>query len=251
MSERIAGVFGRLPKDESVRTLSFAAYPSLLPTPMDAWNSLPLVREQLGVNDDHILYPPDGNDKFGSCTVAASAHAITVQAGLAGKKSIPASQDVIDTYFRLGNGADMGLALTTVLKQWSQSLLGSTIVASASIDPSDRKSLQQAIQFFGGVYIGFKVQDNAVSDFQHNKPWTTGRDTGGGHCVYVTAHDADGIECLTWGFRQRGTWGWWDQNVNEVHAVLFNEATVYDSSSMETLKRDFAGLVGSDNGGWR
>jgi hypothetical protein len=233
MTERIAGQFGRLPRDESVRTLPFAAYPSLLPEPMDAWNTLPLVEESLAVSDRHILYPPMGNDRVGDCCVCAAMHAETVQKGRVGKRSIAAAQDVIDAYFKMSGGRDSGLPLTTVLKQGAVGLLGSKIEASLAIDPADKRAVSQAIQFFGGVYIGFNVQRNAVSDFQHGRPWTPGPNTGGGHCVYVTGHNADGIECLTWGFTQKGTWAWWNPHVYVVHAVFFEEATVYESASME------------------
>ncbi len=85
-------------------------------------------------------------------------------------------------------------------------------------------STQQGIQLFGGVYLGFQVQQNAQQEFEAHQPWTPGPLTTDGHAVFAVGYDPAGVTVLTWGNTQQGTWAWWDECVDEVYAILPPEA---------------------------
>ena len=77
---------------------------------------------------------------------------------------------------------------------------------------------------FGGVYLGFQVQQNCVQEFDAHKPWTPGPLTNDGHAVFAVGYDHSGVTVLTWGNTQQGTWAWWDECVDEAYAILPPEA---------------------------
>jgi hypothetical protein len=84
--------------------------------------------------------------------------------------------------------------------------------------------IQQAIRLFGGVYLGFQVQQNCIQEFDARQPWTPGPLTQDGHAVFAVAYDAAGVTVLTWGNTQKATWAWWDECVDEAYAILPPEA---------------------------
>ena len=125
----------------------------------------------------------------------------------------------------LTGGVDSGLNELDVLNYWRKhSVTRDKILAFASIDPKNHTHIQQAIQLFGGVYLGFQVQQNCVEEFNAHQPWTPGPLTNDGHAVYAVAYDAAGLTVLTWGNTQQATWGWRDECVDEAYAIVPPEA---------------------------
>jgi hypothetical protein len=77
--------FGKHPPKIDYRTLRFRTYLKFdLPAPPASLNTLPRVYDKLHISDPTKLFPMDGNDTKGDCTIAAVAHAITVNRGLVG-----------------------------------------------------------------------------------------------------------------------------------------------------------------------
>src|SRR5260370_34801841 len=78
--------FGKHPPKTDYRTLRFRNYltPGLPPPPPDL-NTLMRVYDHTHISDPTKLFPMDGNDTLGDCTIAALAHAITVFGGMAGQ----------------------------------------------------------------------------------------------------------------------------------------------------------------------
>jgi hypothetical protein len=190
---------------------------------------LPKVYQKLKVSDPTALFPMDGNDTLGDCTIAGVAHAITTYAGLIGKRVIMPKPAVVKLYFHLTGGVDSGMNELDVLNYWRQHPVASDkILAFASIDPKNHTHIQQAIQLFGGVYLGFQVQENCLQEFDAHQPWTPGPLTNDGHAVYAVAYDASGVTVLTWGNTQKATWAWWDVCVDEAYAILPPEAQKSD-----------------------
>lgn len=218
--------FGKLPARHDYRTLRFSAYVTpQLPKPPEQFTVLTEVYKNLKNNNPAEVFPMDGNDKYGCCTIAALAHADTVYNGLIEKKKIAPEKDVLKVYFRLSGGMDTGLVVLDVLSYWRKhNFSGDKILAYVSIDSKNYTHVKQAINLFGGVYLGFQVQEDAVDDFENNKVWTPGRLTNGGHAVYATGYDAETVEILTWGDTQYGTWDWWNQTVDEAYAIVPSEA---------------------------
>lgn len=223
--------FGKHPPKSDYRTLRFRDYAtSGLAAPPPAVNrTLPTVYDKLKISDPTVLFPMDGNDTLGDCTIAAVAHAVTAYRGLLGKKDIMTKPAVVKLYLHLTGGVDSGLVELDVLNYWRQHKVGGdAILAFVKIDPKNHTHVQQAIQIFGGVYLGFQVQQNCIQEFDNHQPWTPGPLTTDGHAVFAVAYDQTGVTVLTWGNTQQGTWGWWDECVDEAYAILPPEAKSAD-----------------------
>jgi hypothetical protein len=222
--------FGKHPPKKDYRTLRLKDYlTSALPAPPPSVDVLSQVFKKLGISDPKKLFPMDGNDSLGDCTIAALAHAITTYRGLIGTNKIMTQQEVIKLYYHLTGGVDSGLNELDVLNYWRKNAVsGDKIFSFASVDHKNHTNVQQAIQLFGGVYLGFQVQKNCEQEFSAGKPWTPGPLTNDGHAVYAVAYDSAGVTVLTWGNIQKATWGWWDECVDEAYAILPPEAKEKD-----------------------
>ena len=219
--------FGKHPPQQDYRTLRFTTYvkAGIAPPPASV-NTLTRVYADIKVNDPTKLFPMDGNDTLGDCTIAGVAHAITTYRALIKKETIPPKNAVQKLYFHLTGGADTGLYELDVLNYWRQSgALGEKILAYVKIDPKNHVHVEQAIEIFGGVYLGFQVQQNCVQEFDNKQPWTPGPLTNDGHAVFAVGYDPNGVTVLTWGNTQQGTWAWWDECVDEAYAILPQDAT--------------------------
>jgi hypothetical protein len=219
--------FGKHPPKKDYRTLRFASYAtSALAAPPASINTLTRVYANLKINDPTKLFPMDGNDTLGDCTIAGLAHAVTTYRGMIGsKKVIMAKTAVVKLYMHLTGGVDSGLNELDVLNYWQSNVVdGDKIMAYVSLDPKNHTHVEQAIQLFGGVYIGFQVQQNCVQEFDAHQPWTPGPLTNDGHAVFAVGYDQNGVTVLTWGNTQQATWAWWDECVDEAYAILPPEA---------------------------
>ena len=218
--------FGKHPPQNDYRTLRFKDYvTAALAPPPPTYNVLTNVYAKLNVNNPATLFPMDGNDTLGDCTCAGLAHAITTYSGLIGTKTIMPQAAVVKLYRHLTGGPDTGLNELDVLNYWRQnSVDGVKILAYVKIDPKNHTNVEQAIRLFGGVYLGFQVQQNAVQEFDAHQPWTPGPLTEDGHAVFAVAYDTNGVTVLTWGNTQQATWAWWDECVDEAYAILPPEA---------------------------
>lgn len=242
--------FGKLKRKVDKRTLQFADYvTSELPTPPVEYSSLDRIYENLKTTDGGTLFPMDGNDTIGDCTIAGLAHLVTLFNGLVSKTMIPGEQDVEKLYFQLTGGDDSGLHCLDVLNYWRKNAFsGDQIVAYVQVDPKNHTHLQQAASLFGAIYLGFTVQENCISDFKAGKTWTPGTLTQDGHCVPIVSYSEDGVRVLTWGSTQLGNWAWVDETVDEAYAVLPPEAAQPGFSmqgfNITQLQADLAAVTG-------
>jgi hypothetical protein len=241
--------FGKHPPRSDYRTLRFKDYvTSKLAAPPASFNVLTQVYKELKVSDPTKLFPMDGNDTLGDCTCAGMAHAITVYNGLVAKKEIMSKQAVEKVYFQLTGGVDSGLDELNVLNYWQSHKVGSDqILAFVKLDPKNHTHVELAIQIFGGVYLGFQVQQNCIQEFDNHQPWTPGPLTNDGHAVYAVAYDASGVTVLTWGNTQQATWAWWDECVDEAYAILPPEAksaSFAPGYNLAQLQQDLSAVAG-------
>jgi hypothetical protein len=218
--------FGKHPPKVDYRTLRLGTYlGAALAPPPPAFDTLARVYSNLGTNDPTALFPMDGNDTLGDCTIAALAHAVTTYEGMVRKREIMSKKAVVKLYMHLTGGVDSGLNELDVLNYWqSTKVEHDKIIAYTAVNPKNHAHVQQAIQLFGGVYIGFQVQQNCVEEFNAHQPWTPGPLTNDGHAVFAVGYDQAGVTVLTWGNTQKGTWAWWDECVDEAYAILPPEA---------------------------
>lgn len=214
--------FGKHPPKRDYRTLRFQDYlSSTLPPPEPAHNVLAAVYANLKIADPTRLFPVDGNDTLGDCTIAAVAHASTAYHALIRRRTIMSRAEVVKLYLHLTGGIDSGLNELDVLNYWRKHpVSGSEILAFVSIDPKNHTHVQQAITLFGGVYLGFQVQRDCIQEFGARTPWTPGPLTNDGHAVFAVGYDRNTLTVLTWGNTQAATWGWWDECVDEAYAIL-------------------------------
>ncbi len=220
--------FGKHPPKHDYRTLRFKNYRAAgIAPPPPSVDTLARVYDTLKTTDPTVLFPMDGNDALGDCTIAALAHAVTTYRGLIGSKDIMSKQAVVKLYFHLTGGVDSGLNELDVLNYWrAHAVAHDKILAYVSVDPKNHIHVQQAIQLFGGVYLGFQVQQNCVQEFDARQPWRPGPLTNDGHAVFAVGYDQNGVTALTWGNTQQATWAWWDECVDEAYAILPPEAGI-------------------------
>ena len=219
--------FGKLPPKIDYRTLQFGSYlKDDIPLPPPETNLRERVCTNLGHNPEY-LFPMFANDILGDCTVAGMAHGSTVYHGMVSQKHIPSQTEVIRIYNHLTGGIDSGLYLLDVVKYWrSTGIEESKIYAYANVRPHNQEHVKQAINIFGGLFMGFQCQENILDEFKAKIPWKPGKKINAGHAVYVTGYNNDGVEVLTWGTTQLGTWAWWYDHVDECYALLPPEAKV-------------------------
>ena len=238
--------FGKHPPKVDCRTLRFADYVTpALAAPPPSYNVLDHLK--LKTNDPTKLFPMDGNDTLGDCTIAALAHAVTTYRGLVNKQTIMAKNAVVKLYMHLTGGVDSGLQELDVLNYWRQNKVnGDEILSYVSISTKNRTHIQQAIQLFGGVYLGFQVQANCIQEFDARQPWTPGPLTNDGHAVYAVGYDQNYLTVLTWGNTQQATWAWWDECVDEAYGILPPEAkdpTFAPGFNLAQLQADLAAVA--------
>jgi hypothetical protein len=240
--------FGKHAPKHDYRTFRFPSYSAALPTPADAFENLDHVFAALKTSDVSKLFPMDGNDVEGCCTIAGAAHLISLWSGLIGKHKLPTAKSVHRIYRHLSGGEDTGLNMLDVLNYWRKTSIDrDKILAFAKVNSHNHTHVKQAIQFFGGVYVGFQCQENVIDDFNAHKPWAPGKLTEDGHAIAVTGFDSKQVNVLTWGDTQKGTWDWWDECVDEAYVILPPEAKhtgFAPGFDFETLEADLASVTG-------
>ena len=164
--------FGKLAPKLSYKTLRFGDFAADLPAPPPSCDKLAIAIAKL---PDHppvsALCPMDGNDAVGDCTIAGLAHAVAINQALVGKSDVAPEAVVLKLYRFLTGGQDTGLNMLDVLTYWRKNrFAGDNILGFTKLKASNHTHVKQAINIFGGVYLGFNVQEDAVADFEARKP---------------------------------------------------------------------------------
>lgn len=171
------------------------------------------------------------NDQLGDCTIAAAAHAVQVwTAALGGEQTLDddavlAAYEQWDGYDPSDPESDQGGVELDVLTSWRKTLngfKGHRLEAFASMNQADLEEVRQAINLFGGAYIGVALPETA----QTQEIWDavdgpgSARGSWGGHAVFVPKYDAQGFTCITWGRPKTMTLKFWQAYVDEAYALL-------------------------------
>lgn len=198
----------------------------------------PAVNWSCGVVDWGMLK----NDKLGDCTIAGALHGVMVWAK---NLNVPVNfTDAIAVqYYSLWCGynpsnpdTDQGGILLDIVKDWkAQTLDNFQLSAFASVNPQNIEHVKQAINLFGGLYIGvalpLSAQGQSEWDVVSTLTWfsrlfsgqvkgNTDPGSWGGHCVYVVGYDAETVTVITWGILLKMTWAFWRTYVDEAYALL-------------------------------
>lgn len=195
-------------------------------------------------------FPMDGNDEYGDCTMAAAAHLIQAWNAETGiRMPVPTEPDVVAQYLKLSGGQDTGLVESQVLQGWlSTGLWDNKIVAYAPVNVHSLDSIKQAVAYFGGVYVGVQVPENAKTQFERRHPWALeegwqGRRIEGGHAIPILGYDDQYMYCVTWGAVHPMSWDWWSVYGDEAWVVLsqeFDQAGKFNGIDVAALRADIA-----------
>ncbi len=171
------------------------------------------------------------NDQHGDCTIAAAAHAVQVWSVNTGSE-ITIPDDQVLSYYELWDGfkpgdptTDEGGIELNVLTNWQKSsFLNHQLVAFADPAFANLAEIRQAINLFGGVYIGMALpitaQKQVIWDVVHNGGAAAKPGSWGGHAVFVPKYDETSFTCITWGALKTMTVAFWEKYVDEAHALL-------------------------------
>jgi hypothetical protein len=173
------------------------------------------------------------NDQIGDCTTAAVGHLVQSWTANAVQPITPSNDDIIGAYAAISgyNPAtgenDVGANELDVLSYWrTQGIAGHKIVAYVSLDLGNQTQIKQAINLFGGIYVGANMPVDAQDQTSSIGVWSPTMGTGsapgswGGHAFPIGAYDPTMLCCITWGARQLMTWSWFAQYVDEAYALV-------------------------------
>lgn len=169
------------------------------------------------------------NNRLGDCTCAALGHMVEIWTEQAtGSPTVLQDSDVIGLYDLVNGGKDQGANMLDVLHQMrtGAGLAGDHVYAYASVDCGNQALVRAAAWLFTGLYIGIRMPVSAQQQVGPGKVWhpVPGPDgaagSWGGHAVNIVAYDSTGLTCITWGARQRMSWSFWTDYVDECWALL-------------------------------
>jgi hypothetical protein len=221
MSQRC---YGRLPARKDNRTLSFAAY---------AGPELPAPPETVDWTASVQSWGMMRNDSVGDCTCASAGHLImSWSANAAGTVVIPTDDEVLAAYSAItgydpASGMnDNGAVEVDVLNYWRRTgIAGNQITAFVSVDPQNGQHVRQAIQLFGGIYLGIDMPRSAERQTDDGEPWDLTAlpfldPIVGGHAVPALGYDAQYLKVITWGKVQLMSWAFLDRYCEEAYCLL-------------------------------
>ena len=177
-------------------------------------------------------YPMYLNDKYGDCTIAAVGHMIQTWTANAGKEINPTDAQILAFYKHFTTpGAENGCNMLQVLKYWkSTGMSKDKITAYAALEPKNTTQMMDAVNLFGGAYIGVALPDFAVNAPDMLKvAWVvpasgaTGKnapDHNNGHCINAIAYDSRNLYVVTWGIVKAMSWQFYQAYADESYVVL-------------------------------
>lgn len=172
------------------------------------------------------------NDQLGCCTIAGIGHGIQVWTLNTGSmftmpdSIIERAYSAFDGYVPGDPSTDQGGVELDVLNDWKKNTHGffvqHPLLAFADPAVQNLEEIRQAINLFGGVYIGMEVPNFMMSAEPSDVLDVVANDGGidGGHCVFCCKYDVDTISFISWGAVYTMTNGFWNKYVDEAHALL-------------------------------
>ncbi len=217
------GKLGRKAVKTDTRTLKLARYRTEAlpaPPPERDWTR--------GVTDWGMML----NDSLGDCTIAGCGHAIQVWSLNEATEETVDDTDIEEAYSEWDGyvpgdpSTDQGGVELDVLTDWrNDGFAGHELVGFAAANVANLFEIREAINLFGGVYIGLGLPLTA----QNQTKWDVVPDDGtgnsaagswGGHCVFVAAYDQESFTCITWGAPKKMTVAFWQAYCDEAYALF-------------------------------
>jgi hypothetical protein len=194
------------------------------------------------------------NNTLGDCTIAACGHAVQAwTANASTEKTLP--DWVIQDYYSAWDGyvpgdpnTDNGGILIDVLNNWRKYGFGyrtnhmgaDLLTAYAAVNLSNQTEIEQAINLFGGLYIGIELPITAQTQTEwtvvgNGKTGNSAPGSWGGHCVQVVGYTSEYITVVTWGSLLNMTWEFWNTYVDEAYALVTPDFVAADGVSPSGL----------------
>jgi hypothetical protein len=203
-----------------------------------------------------------GNDAVGDCTFAGPGHLEMLWTADSGTEFNPTTEQVLADYSAVTGynpadpSTDQGADMLTVMNYWRQTgIAGHKIYSFMTIGSSAMAEVKSAIAFFGGANIGVQLPQSAMDATNAGEPWSVTDDDNilGGHCVILSAYDADGLTCVTWGQEQKLTWGWLQKYCDEAYCALSPDwiganGLAPSGFNLTQLQSDLASITSSAGG---
>jgi hypothetical protein len=223
---------GKKPAKIDPRTLRLAKY--LLP-------SLPAAPSSVDWTGGVKEFGQMLNNVLGDCTVAAVGHAEQIWSIAADSKELeftPSDHLILEKYMQWCGyvpgdpSTDQGGVEIDVLNDWRKHGFHPALhphrhplLAYADPDPANTEHIRQAINLFGGVYIGLELPICAqTQDVWDTVSGPTGEPgSWGGHAVFVCGYDESTFTFISWGQVMKMTIRFWEDYVDEAHALVSAE----------------------------
>ena len=239
----------RLGKLEAVRPAGLMDLPEYtatrsLPTPPSNFSDVATLQK--------IKWGMDLNDSLGDCTIAGTDHLLAWWDVLFGEADARPSTDVLRAQYQALSPDDQGCVESTVLHTWQTSGLfgGTSKIAAYAPFKRTATSLQQAIAFTGGAYLGIACPDSAQQQFAEQEqtgkivPWTVvpGATIEGGHCIVAPGYvGLEGVWCITWGSVVLVTWDFIKRYCDEIWGIISHQLV---EKGADTLGLQVAAIQG-------
>jgi hypothetical protein len=162
----------------------------------------------------------------GEPLVQASLSKVRASQGETGTETVFTDDQIVSVYSAISGyvpgdeSTDNGASVTDLLNYWQQTgypqvgsdTVNHTIAGYVAVDGTNNTEIQQAIDLFGTLTIGFDVPDAWIKSFvgDGTDVWDVGPDVSvdpnNGHCIPFVAYDTEGVTAITWGATVKITW---------------------------------------------
>jgi hypothetical protein len=227
--------------------------------------SLPAVPREHRIGGSLSSVPVFANDARGDCTQASKGHAVVTMERSSGQRDVALTdQDIIDAYARVGGyvpgdpATDNGAYELDSLNDWRTVGIGiehdgtaHKIAGFAAVTWTDRVEVRQAHYVFNGLKVCAALPLSAADQLRAGQPWDVTEGprarfgSWGGHSMYSFGWEAEGLLGWSWGMPVLMTWAWIDKYVDEMYAVVSEDAyrksgrtyQGFDSAALDRMLR--------------
>jgi hypothetical protein len=218
-----------------------------------------------GLGHSHPTVPMFVNDRIGDCTIASNGHRVITQERASGQSreiqltdsDIVKAYSAVTGYDPNTGRNDNGAYMLDVANYMRKVGIGKekdgtphTVMAFAEIGVKEEYARAGALLFGGfwmGVWLPISAQRQPVWTVPDAGPIGPGEPgSWGGHAIYASGYDAEGIFFYTWGRLMKMTWEFFKVYVDEAY-IFITEDYLYRVKQTTPRGFDVARLEGYIN----